>query len=137
MCTSFCALPRLQRVTTPQAHTLTDNFLARKNSVPNAGLNPLRPDSLCPLRAGTGHGRPGRAPGRCGCVVTSLLHRAVEGPFADNRTSVLPSSSCRVCGTWREGRGGGTVGGVGVLRARRCHLRGGFQQCKSFVEWAL
>jgi hypothetical protein len=23
---------------------------------------------------------------------------------------------------------------VGVLRARRCHLRAGFQQCKSFVE---
>jgi len=25
-------------------------------------------------------------------------------------------------------------GGVGVLRARHCHLRAGFQQCKSFVE---
>ena len=23
---------------------------------------------------------------------------------------------------------------LGVLRARRCHLRAGFQQCKSFVE---
>ena len=46
----------------------------------------------------------------------------------------MPPSSCRVSGTWREGRGGGTVGGVGVLRARRCHLRAGFQQCQSFVE---
>ena len=32
------------------------------------------------------------------------------------------------------GRGGGAVGSVGVLRARCCHLRAGFQQCKSFVE---
>ena len=51
----------------------------RKNSVPNAGLNPLRPDSGCPLRAGTWHGRPGRAPGRCGCAVTSLLQRGGGG----------------------------------------------------------
>jgi hypothetical protein len=58
----------------------------------------------------------------------------VKGPFADDRTSVLPTSNCRVCGTWREGRGGGAFGSVGVLRARRCHLRAGFQQCKSFVE---
>jgi len=50
-----------------------------KNSVPNAGLNPLRPDSGCPLRAGTWHGRPGRAPGRCGCAVTSLLQRGGGG----------------------------------------------------------
>ena len=45
--------------------------------------------------------------------------------------------SCRhpiVCRTWREGRGGGAVDSVGVLRAQRCHLRAGFQQCKSFVE---
>ena len=28
----------------------------QKNSVPNAGLNLLRPDIGCPLRAGTGHG---------------------------------------------------------------------------------
>ena len=39
-----------------------------------------------------------------------------------------------VRGTWRGGRGGGACGRVGVLRARRCHLRAGFQQCKSFVE---
>jgi hypothetical protein len=39
-----------------------------------------------------------------------------------------------VRGTWRGGRGGGAGGSVGVLRARRCHLRAGFQQCKSFVE---
>ena len=58
----------------------------------------------------------------------------MEGPFADDRTSVLPTSNCRVCGTCREGRGGGAVGSVGVLRARCCHLRAGFQQCKSFVE---
>ena len=36
--------------------------------------------------------------------------------------------------TWREGCGGGTVGGVSVLRTQRCHLRAGFRQCKSFVE---
>ena len=58
----------------------------------------------------------------------------VEGPFADDRTSVLPPSNCRVCGTWREGSGGWAVGSVGLLRARCCHLRTGFQQCKSFVE---
>ncbi len=58
----------------------------------------------------------------------------MEGPFADDRTSVLLPSSCRVRGTWQGGRGGGTGGGVGVLRARRCHLRAGFQQCQSFVE---
>ena len=39
-----------------------------------------------------------------------------------------------MCGACREGRCGGSVGGVGVLRSRRCHLRAGFQQCKSFVE---
>jgi hypothetical protein len=47
--------------------------------------------------------------------------------------------SCRhpivVCaGRVVEGRGGGAVGSVGVLRALRGHLRAGFQQCKSFVE---
>jgi hypothetical protein len=50
-----------------------------ENSVPNAGLNPLRPDGGCPLQAGTGHGRPGQAPGRCGCAVTSLLQRGCGG----------------------------------------------------------
>ncbi len=50
-----------------------------KFAVPNAGLNLLRPDSGCPLRAGTGHGLPGRAPGRCGCAVTSLLQRGCGG----------------------------------------------------------
>jgi hypothetical protein len=39
-----------------------------------------------------------------------------------------------VRGTWRGGRGGGAGGSVGVLPARRCNLRAGFQQCKSFVE---
>jgi hypothetical protein len=34
----------------------------------------------------------------------------------------------------RGGRCGGAGGSVGVLRARRCHLRAGFQQCKAFVE---
>jgi len=32
---------------------------------PNAELKLLSPGSGCPLQAGTGHGRPGRAPGRC------------------------------------------------------------------------
>ena len=58
----------------------------------------------------------------------------MEGPFADDRTSVLPTSNCRVCGTCLEASGGGVVGNVGVLRTRCCHLRAGFQQCKSFVE---
>ena len=39
-----------------------------------------------------------------------------------------------VRGTWRGSRGGGAGGRLGVFRARRCHLRAGFQQCKSFVE---
>jgi hypothetical protein len=59
---------------------------------------------------------------------------AVGGPFADDRTSVLPPSNSRVCGACREGRCGGSVVGVGVLRVRRCHVRASFQQCKSFVE---
>ncbi len=45
---------------------------------------------------------------------------AVEGPFADDRTSVLPPSNCRVCGTWREGRGGGAVGSVGAVLPSAC-----------------
>jgi len=39
--------------------------------------------------------------------------------------------------TCRGGRGGWEGGDVGVLRARRCHLRAGFQQCKSFVEMCI
>ncbi len=37
----------------------------QKTLFPNAELNLLSPGSGCPLQAGTGHGRPGRAPGRC------------------------------------------------------------------------
>jgi hypothetical protein len=44
-------------------------FRVTHNSVklcsPNGGLSRLSPGSGCPLRAGTGHGRPGRAPGWC------------------------------------------------------------------------
>ena len=36
-----------------------------KTLFPYAELNLLSPGSGCPLQAGTGHGRPGRAPGRC------------------------------------------------------------------------
>jgi hypothetical protein len=36
-----------------------------KTLFPNAELNLLSPGSGCPLQAGTGHGLPGRAPGRC------------------------------------------------------------------------
>jgi hypothetical protein len=36
--------------------------------------------------------------------------------------------------TWRGGRGGGAGGSVGVLRAGRCHLCAGFQQCKVHCE---
>jgi hypothetical protein len=49
-----------------------------KNSVPQWGAESA-PARLCPLQAGTGHGRPGRAPGRCGCAVTSLLQRGCGG----------------------------------------------------------
>ena len=63
----------------PRIDDMNLNDVLKKNSVPNAGLNPLRPDSGCPLRAGTWHGRPGRAPGRCGCAVTSLLQRGGGG----------------------------------------------------------
>jgi hypothetical protein len=50
-----------------------------KNSVPNAGLNPLRQDGGCPLQEGTWHGRSGQAPGQCGCAVTSLLQSGCGG----------------------------------------------------------
>jgi hypothetical protein len=80
----------------------------------NGELNLLQPDCGCQLQLGTGH-------------VTSLL-------FADDRTSVLPPSNCRVCGTWCEGHCGWAVSSVGVLRSLSCHLRAGFQQFKSFVE---
>jgi hypothetical protein len=103
----------------------------------NGELNFLLPGSGCQLQAGTGHGRSGRAPGRCGCAVTSLMQRdSVEGPVADDRTSIFQPSCCRGCG--RRGVGvaaaGQAEGCVGVLRSRRCHLRTGFQQYKSFVE---
>jgi hypothetical protein len=42
----------------------------------NGELNLL---SGCPLQAGTGHGRSGRAPGQCRCAVTSLLQRDCGG----------------------------------------------------------
>jgi hypothetical protein len=43
------------------------------------------------------------------CVVTSLLHRAVEGPVADDRMSSFPPACCCWQGACREGlrrRGG-------------------------------
>jgi hypothetical protein len=45
----------------------------------NGELNLLLPGSGCPLQTGTGQGRSRRAPGRCGCVVTSLLLRDCGG----------------------------------------------------------
>jgi hypothetical protein len=68
-------------------------------------------------------------------IAHKLLARGLKTSlcFKDNSTAAC-TSNCRVCGTWREGRGGGAVGSMGVLRARRYHLRAGFQQCKSFVE---
>ena len=72
-----------------------------KTLFPNAELNLLSPGSGCPLQAGTGHGRPGRAPGRC--VVTSLLHGVVEGPVADDRMSSFPLDCCCCRGTCRVG----------------------------------
>ena len=54
---SFDASCRLCASGTFQRLDLTFNCTnATENSVPNAGLNPLRPDSGCPLRAGTGLG---------------------------------------------------------------------------------
>ena len=59
------------------------------------------------------------------------------GPESDPVTEDTPLPKyqstidvCRNRTTWRGGRCGGTVGGVGVLRALRCHLRAGFQQCQ-------
>jgi hypothetical protein len=48
-------------------------------------------------------------------VVTSLLHRAVERPVADDRMSSFPPACCCWQGTCREGlrrRGGGGGGGA-------------------------
>jgi hypothetical protein len=41
------------------------NDLLRKILFRNGELTLLLPGSGCPLQAGTGHGRPGRTPGRC------------------------------------------------------------------------
>ena len=53
-----------------------------------------------------------------------MLHRAVEGPVADDRMSSLPSSCCCWRGTCRVGLrwlGGGRRGrGKGVARSRPC-----------------
>ena len=46
-------------------HTHTHTHTQSRTLFPNAELNLLSPGSGCPLQAGTGHGRPGRAPGRC------------------------------------------------------------------------
>jgi hypothetical protein len=101
----------------------------------NGELNLLLPGSGCPLQTGTGHGRSGRTPGRCGCAVTSLLQRDCGRAVCGRQDIYLPAILLSwVRGTWRGGRGGRAGGSVGVLRARRCHLRAGFQQCKSFVE---
>ena len=54
-----CRGPKGAHDTVMSCHT------QEKNLFPNAELNLLSPGSGCPLQAGTGHGRPGRAPGRC------------------------------------------------------------------------
>jgi hypothetical protein len=43
--------------------TAANHAQSVKNLFPNGELNLLSPGSGCPLQAGTGHGRPGRAPG--------------------------------------------------------------------------
>ena len=42
-----------------------ESYVMKKTLFPNGGLSCLSPDSGCQLRAGTGHGRPGRDPGWC------------------------------------------------------------------------
>ena len=58
------------------------------------------------------------------CVVTCLLHRAVEGPVADDRMSSFPPACCCWQGTCREGlrrRGGQRRGrGPGGARSWPC-----------------
>ena len=51
---------RMRSATTRHA---TCTGLGLKTLFPNAELNLLSPGSGCTLQAGTGHGRPGRAPG--------------------------------------------------------------------------
>ena len=48
-----------------RTHVSMHARMPKKTLFPNAELNLLSPGSGCPLQAGTGHGRPGRAPGRC------------------------------------------------------------------------
>jgi hypothetical protein len=42
-----------------------EKYIAEVYCSPNGGLSSLSPGSGCPLRAGTGHGWPGRALGWC------------------------------------------------------------------------
>ena len=58
----------------------------------------------------------------------------MEGQLADDRMSVFQPSCCCVCGTCQEVRSVGAVCSVNVLLEQSCHIRAGFQQCKSFVE---
>jgi len=95
----------------------------QKKFCSEAGLNLLRPDSGCPLRAGTGHGRPGRAPGRCGCAVTSLLQRGCGGAVCCRQDVCLAAIqlSCErdVAGgsLWRDGRWRGRAPGAALPSA--------------------
>jgi hypothetical protein len=67
--------------------------------------------------------------------VTYLLQRDCGGAVCSRQDIYLPNILLSwVRETWRGGRCSRSVGRVGVLRARLCHLRAGFQQCKSFVE---
>jgi hypothetical protein len=105
-----------------------------ENFVPQWGVESPLAGCGCPLQAGTGHGRPGRALGRCSCVVTSLLHHTVEGPFADDRTSVFPPSCCCLRGACcgELCLRGGVPGRRSLLTLLRvtCHCWGLTQGCR-------
>ena len=58
-------VPRGKYYCCPQTPLQNTQYTQKKTLFPNAELNLLSPGSGCPLQAGTGHGRPGRAPGRC------------------------------------------------------------------------
>jgi hypothetical protein len=70
-----------------------------------------------PQQAGRGHGRLGRAPGRCGCAVTSLLQR--DGCSQPYRTQVGVASCPFVdsCYALRQQN----PHGLGALPVLRCH----------------
>jgi len=80
-----------------------------KNSVPQWGAESSRAGQWLP-QAGTGHGRSGRAPGRCGCAVTLCLPGAQSG-----LPCPVPACCCR--GSLARA-GSGSHSGVELWRSR-------------------